>query len=148
MKMHELVESLDSDVPYSVVKASKTTFSTSAVIGHREVVFIAHHEAYEDELEDHWSVTFQETMGNNNYTYSKTGSGNELQVFSFVIASIKELIARYSPIAIAFESENDDGNRTSLYNKLIQKVKMPGYTHSRTIQGAHSTTFIIKKIDK
>jgi hypothetical protein len=50
-----------------------------------------------------------------------------MQVFSFVIASIKELIARYAPAAIEFASHKADGNRSKLYQRMLGRIRIPGY---------------------
>jgi hypothetical protein len=74
-----------------------------------------------------WEIDFSEKTSQTGITFAKTGHGGEMQVFSFVIASIKELISRYAPNVIEFASHKADGNRTKLYQRMLSRIALPGY---------------------
>lgn len=145
MKAEEFVlsESFDSKVQGKLVRATSDLFTTKAVIGNREIVFNAtQYMSGESNKDGTWEIEFTEkTPGN--ATYGKTGSGNEMQVFSFVIESIKELIARYSPAELTFGSHKEDGNRTGLYQRMLNRIKIPGYHAAETISGEYTDMFRI-----
>ena len=151
MKANEfsLSESFDSNVQGKLVRATNDLFTTSAKIGERTIVFNAsqYNEGMDIDPISTWEIEFTEkTPGN--VTYGKSGSGNELQVFSFVIESVKELISRYRPDALVFSSHKADGNRSSLYTRLINRIKLPGY-HVDNIEYNDSTdVFRIVRDDK
>ena len=125
MKLSDILdESFDSNVSGTLVRATNDLFTTKAIIGDRTIVFNA--SGFEEDATYKWEIEFTEkTPGNT--TYGKSGSGNELQVFSFVIESIKELISRYSPDEIIFGSHKADGNRSKLYKRMATRIKIPGY---------------------
>jgi len=149
MKLSEITESFDSKIPYKVVIASNESFNTKAEIGGRTIFFTAN--ITEDGTDNNptypWEIEFQEISKNSN-TYSKTGSGHEMQVFAFIIDSIKELIARYSPDEIVFGSEKYDSNRTSLYKRMANKIKLPGYHLASIVSGSRADRFSIVRDDK
>jgi hypothetical protein len=120
-------ESFDSNVPYTVVRASNDLFTTRATINGRVITF----NAAEIESGDggDWEVDFSEKATSGvGTTFAKTGNGGEMQVFAFVLTSIKELLSRYKPNMIGFSSHKADGNRTKLYQRMMQKIKIPGYS--------------------
>lgn len=145
MKARELVsEVFDSDVKGQLVRATNDLFTTKAEIGNRTIVFNA--SMYEKGMDAKpikaWEIDFTErTPGN--MSFDKTGSGNELQVFSFVLESIKELVARYAPDEIVFTSHKADGNRTSLYTRMAKRIKIPGYSMAPVSDGGPADVFTI-----
>lgn len=144
-----LSESFDSNVQGKLVRATNDLFTTSAEIGNRTIVFNASQfdEGMDIEPTSAWEIEFTEkTPGN--VTYSKSGSGNEMQVFSFVIESIKELVARYHPDALVFSSHKADGNRSSLYTRMLTRIKLPGYHVDNTESNNYTDLFRIVKDDK
>lgn len=131
-----IIESFDSDVQGSLVRATNDLFTTRATIGNRDIVFNA--SAYEDKDNARvWEIEFTE-RSNGNMTYGKSGSGSEMQVFSFVLDSIKELVSRYHPDIIEFGSHKADGNRSSLYKRMAKRIQLPGY-HLADIESGEST---------
>jgi hypothetical protein len=136
-----LDESFDSDVAGKITRATSNTFTTEATIGDRRIIFnaLAYSRGENDTV---WEIEFTEKKPGN-ITYGKSGSGNEMQVFSFVINSAKELISRYSPAEIEFGSHKADGNRSALYQRLINRVKMPGYHVADTTSDTHTDVFRI-----
>lgn len=141
-----LSESFDSNVRGKLVRATNNLFTTSAEIGNRTIVFNAAQfdEGMDIDPASAWEIEFTEkTPGN--VTYGKSGSGNEMQVFSFVIESIKELISRYHPDALVFGSSKADGNRTSLYTRMLGRIKIPGYHVDDTESSNYTDMFRIVK---
>ena len=136
-------EAFDSEVKGDVIRATNNLFTTAASIGNRKIVFNA--SAYErggENPDTIWEIEFTEkTPGN--VTYGKTGSGNEMQVFSFVINSVKELVARYSPAEIEFGSSKADSNRSALYTRLIKRIKIPGYHPAEVASDTYTDVFRI-----
>lgn len=145
MRIKDIIESFDSDVKGTLVRATNDLFTTSAQIGNRKIIFNASmYEAGMDINPEHvWEIEFTEKSSQTGTTYGKSGSGNELQVFSFVIESLKELVSRYSPSMIRFDSHKADGNRTSLYKRLARRIKLPGYHLADVESGNHSDFFTI-----
>jgi hypothetical protein len=139
-------EAFDSQVPYNVVRASNDLFTTRATIGDRDVVFTAQGRTEGAQGTVVWEVDFYEkTPGN--MTFSKSGSGSELQVFSFVINSLKELAARYHPDTIRFSSHKADENRTKLYQRMLTKIAPGlGYQLTDVESGGSDDIFVIKKV--
>ena len=68
--------------------------------------------------------------------------------YFLVKLSIIEFIQRYSPERIVFTSAKDDGNRTNLYRKMIEKFsKGHGYVINdiEDISDSHHFTLIKEK---
>jgi hypothetical protein len=146
MRLYEftnITESFNSDVKGKLTRNTSYMFSTETEIGNRRIVFIG---AKNDD--DIWDIMFEE-KGSKGSTFGKTGSGNEMQVFSFVIDSIKELISRHSPRIISFTAEKSDGNRSKLYTKMLTRIKIPGYQYkpNYSYHPGHES-FEIERIDK
>lgn len=122
-----LNEVFTSNVPGQLVRSTSDLYTTKAIIGGRTIVFNA--AQFENEHgESIWEMDFVEYEKNGvGATFGKTGSGSELQVFSFVIESIKDLIATYHPDELLFTSSKADKNRTKLYQRMLNRVKVPGY---------------------
>jgi hypothetical protein len=116
-----LTEVFNSDVQGKVVKQSADSFITAATIGTRDIKF---HAAGQ---QGNWEIDFTEHSSNRGTTYGKSGSGGELQVFSFVIESLKLFISLYNPIQVSFTSDKSDTNRSNLYRRMANKVKITGY---------------------
>lgn len=143
MKIRDFIlnEIFDSNVPGTLVRATSDLFTTEATIGDRKIVFNA---AESDR--NKWEIEFFERH-RGSMTYGKTGSGSEMQVFSFIIESINELISRYHPDEITFSSHKADGNRTDLYKKIVSKIKIRGYHLSDIVAGQHADIFRIIRDD-
>lgn len=126
MKAKDFIsEVFNSDVKGQLVRATNDLFATRAEIGGRTITFSGSKYDANNGLET-WEVAFMESTPGN-FTYGKSGSGQELQVFSFIIESLKELVSRYSPEVIEFTSDKADGNRSSLYKRMATRIKIPGY---------------------
>ena len=143
MKIRDIIlnEIFDSTVSGNLVRATSDLFTTDAIIGNRKIVFNA------AEFDGNkWEIDFIEKQ-QGSMSYGKTGSGSEMQVFSFVIDSIKELISRYHPDEISFSAHKEDGNRSALYKRILGKVRVPGYHLSEIVPGEHADIFRIVRDD-
>jgi len=56
-----------------------------------------------------------------------TGSGGELEVFSTIVEIMKMIIKEKSPTELRFTAEKSEASRVKLYDKLINRIKVPGY---------------------
>jgi len=122
MKIKEVLsEVFNSNVRATLVKNNANAFIVKAEIGNRIIKFTAAGGSGD------WEIDFVEQSPEKGDTFGKTGSGNELQVFSFVIDCIKEVIAIHQPDRVSFTSDKSDVNRTKLYARIGKKVKIPGY---------------------
>ena len=131
-------EAFDTKVPYTVSSASNDSFETYAIIGNRKIVFVG------EELEpESWEVSFDQ-RDSSGTQFGKTGSGSEMQVFSFVIESIKELISRYRPMELTFTSSKADENRTSLYARMLKRISIPGYKFVGVRNKGDSDEFVVR----
>lgn len=141
-----IVEAFTSQVPFNVVRATNELFTTKATIGERDIVFNAQGNEEGTQGAVVWEVDFYEkTPGN--MTFGKTGSGGEMQVFSFVIDSLKELAARYHPDTIRFSSHKADENRTKLYQRMLGKIAPSlGYQLTDVESSGSDDIFVIKKV--
>jgi hypothetical protein len=140
MKLDEL---LNSKVPYDVVKEGAGLFKTQAKIGERFITFSA--SLAEDE-ENAWDVAFYESKDFwTPYTAARTGSGDELKVFSMVIASFKEFLDRYHPEVISFtaDKEGDSDVRAKLYSRMAAKY-LNGWI-GREVKHGNTTHFTYVK---
>jgi hypothetical protein len=130
MKIKDIIdESFDSIIPKELVKSTPHQYVISGIIGNRKIIFHASRsqESHPDEgYRDVWSIDFYEDNGGT-ADYEKTGSGNEMQVFAFIIDCIRDLIQKHSPDVITFTSDKNEGNRSRLYQRLSRRIKIPGY---------------------
>jgi hypothetical protein len=136
-------EILDRKPDFKVVKSTENTFATEAKIGKRKIIFVA--MRMQDEMfDEEWSVEFTEKKGFfSSNTHEKTGSGNELEVFAMVKASIEEFIKKYKPVTIEFTADKSDGSaRADLYFRMIKRFKVPGYTAIRGNQEKQDQFFL------
>lgn len=147
MRASEFIrESFNSKIPYTVDYANNDSFQTRAEIGGRIVIFGG--AAYDRENPFVWQVAFEERKNKNGGShFGKTNSGNEMQVFSFVLDSMRELIARYRPLEIQFTSSKSDENRSSLYARMIKRYPIEGYTFAGIRTIGSDDEFIIKRND-
>jgi len=149
MKAREFItEAFDSSVPYEVTRATNDLFTTRAEINNRIIIFDAqaNDESTDNEPKIVWEFLFYEKrLGN--ATHGKTGSGGEMKVFSFVIDSLKELVARYNPEILRFGSHQEDGNRTKLYQRMIDKIAPSiGYKLSDIKSSTSDDIFVLDRI--
>jgi hypothetical protein len=140
-----ITEVFTSNVSSEVVRATSDLYTTKATIGGRVIVFNAS-QYDDDEGKSVWEIDFTEyEKDGTGTTFRKTGSGNELQVFSFVIESIKDLISSYHPDQLTFTSHKADDNRTKLYQRMLNRIKVPGYHAAPIDSGEYDDYFKIVK---
>ena len=138
-------EVFTSNVSGELVRSTSDLYTTKARIGGRTIVFNAA-QYDDDEGKSGWEIDFVEYVRNGlGTTFGKTGSGGELQVFSFVIESIKDLIATYHPDQLTFTSHKADNNRTKLYQRMLNRIKVPGYHAAPVDSGDYDDYFKIVK---
>lgn len=138
-----LQELLDSKVKYTVTKETAKIFTTQAEIGGR----VIHFEALNDG-EQGWVIDFAEVVTKNDRTghhFGRTGSGSELQVFSMIVDSLKEFVARYHPTLVTFTADKDgeSDTRAKLYRRLADKY-FKGWKRSEFVHG-NTTHFTYEK---
>jgi hypothetical protein len=140
----ELNEVFTSNVSREVVRATPDLYTTKATIGGLIVFNASQYD--DDEGKSIWEIDFTEyEKDGTGTTFRKTGSGNELQVFSFVIESIKDLISSYHPDQLTFISHKADDNRTKLYQRMLNRIKVPGYHAAPIDSGEYDDYFKIVK---
>jgi hypothetical protein len=118
----EISESFNSHQNINVAFSGSEEFITVRTIGDREIRFVASLILHND-----WDIEFLETRGKSGNSHGKTGEGFQMQVFSFVLSSIKLFVKKYNPVCFEFTSAKADGNRTRLYKSIANKIKIPGY---------------------
>jgi len=138
-------ESFDSEVPYTVVRATTELFTTKTVINGRNIIFNS--AGYNTANGRIWEIEFSERSVDRGTTFGKTGSGGAMKVFSFVLQSITELISRVNPEIITFSSHKADGNRSKLYQRMLNQVKIPGYRSVEMQPGDNADYFQIVRND-
>lgn len=151
----ELAEAFDSTVQSQITAQTPQQFQTVAKIGDRVIIFNAVKEEHES-----WGVSFIEKSKkarditdwippkSDRETYKVTGSGNQMQVFSFVIQSIQKFLSLYHPNRMVFTALKE-GNRAVLYGKLLSRVKLSGYklNAEATRENNDKKIFVIDKVN-
>lgn len=144
MKLNEI---LNKKVDYEVINAKSVFFQTRATIGDRIINFGA-----VDNDDGSWDIQFAEKTKEGRTTYKKTGSGNELEVFSFVKDSLLDFISRYQPEKMCFTADKDSeekDNRANTYERLLKRFigTIPNYSFSSIAdqKDNKSTLFFIVK---
>lgn len=126
-----------------VIHADKWNFKTQSDNIHgRTIVFSADRSS-----SGNWDVEFRQ-LGGTDSGYAVTGAGGEIEVFNFVLNSIKELLARYSPESIEFMSSKLEPSRSKLYRRLLSRISKyaPGYQVSPEETFGNYVVFVISKI--
>ena len=65
------------------------------------------------------AVSFGARAPGQDFTYSNTGTGNQFQVYSTVLACVKHYISQFGELPLWFSAE--DRGRQRLYGKFIKK---------------------------
>jgi len=98
--------------------------------------------------EDVWDVSFART-DRGLWKYDASGDGDEIKVFSTVIAMIKEFVLKQKPLELdiaASKTDTDDASRVSLYKKLIKtQAGKFGYKLTKLDDTSETTYFSLKK---
>lgn len=142
-----LDELFDRKSDYFVDKATDSVFRTSKDIGNRKIVFTAASNGeHPDGQGEVWEVDFQEKsldapMARG--TFGITGSGNEVEVMTMVVASLQEFVSRYAPQAIMFTADAD-GGRAKLYDRMIARLGTQ-YTLRKTDRGQSGFNYWLER---
>lgn len=129
-----ITEILDKTVYYTVVKQESHLFKTACMINRRKIVF----ECFMDDgTPDVWEGQFWEEK-KGKIEYGMSGSGGELEVIKFAQQTLLELIKIYNPKKIMFDAAHDSGKsgktRGNVYERLIKRIKVSGYSYERIDQ--------------
>jgi hypothetical protein len=143
MIIRDIIEAFDTPVAGRITTASNSMFKTRAQIGGRSILFNAA-MTHGQEGQEVWEVNFVEHTPGKGTTFGKTGSGNEMAVFSFVIDSLKEFVARYAPSIVEFSSSKGDENRSKLYQRMISRGMVPGYKLVNMVSGPQNDVFTLQ----
>lgn len=116
-----LTEILSSPIQFEWTKQSPIESKASfSVNGHQYVVWI---DAGEN-VPNSWELIFFLQQENGESRTDSTGTGGQFQVYSTVMAAIKQHMEKYGIRSIVMSAE--DRSRQSLYPKLIRKY-LPGW---------------------
>jgi hypothetical protein len=146
MNLHEL---LSDPEPFEVLTATSEDFIAKAFIGGRPIIFTAMF----NDAQDIWEIDFSEKRLNKSTGYIEnsaavTGSGAEFKVFATVLAMIQKFIQKCHVTSFRFTAEKSDGNRSSLYKKLVKKFIPDGWTQVTDGKSSdYRTHFTLKKTD-
>lgn len=145
MRLYEfLPEAFDTPVQGQVVRATADHFDTRAQIGNELVTFTSH--IYTDENQQSVADVLFGVKTGRGVTYGKTGSGNQMAIFTFVLESLGDMAARYQPDVITFDSAQEDRSRTTVYQRLIQRFAPKiGYHLESLTPGSGYDYFILKR---
>lgn len=106
-------------------------------IGDREIRFTAHRTDMipggagglmdMGHAKNTWDVEFAEVRITEDGTSKKsthklTGSGNEVEVMSFVVGCLKEFVKRYKPAKITFSAKSTEESRVKLYKRMLGRL--------------------------
>lgn len=123
-----LLEILNTQVQAKIVSAEPSNYATVAKIGGRNIHFSVRRD---DPKLNNWTMQFSERTAKGlkgfDDNFNPTGHGSELEVFSFVLQSLRGFAALYRPNEIKFLSSKKN-ETTPLYAKLAKKVSLPGYS--------------------
>jgi hypothetical protein len=70
------------------------------------------------------------------WQYQPTGEGNAFSIFATVSAVVKEFLVKRKPSFVWFVA--DEPTRVRLYDKLLQKLVVPGYEAEVTDDGKYT----------
>lgn len=115
MKLYELFDN-EALKPEEIEDNTKDLFVVNRKIGSRTIEFYSTADS-----RGHWDIEFSDLDAKDHWALS--GKGSEVQVFTFIMACIKRLIASKNPKIITFTSKKADGARTSLYKRLMGRFK-------------------------
>ena len=83
-------------------------------------------------------------------SFENTGQGDQVKIFSTVIAAIKELIDKEDPLVISFAAEKDGSqkdktSREKLYARLVKKFASTVGYKIDTVSSSAGTIFSLEK---
>ena len=126
-----LAELLNTKVNYILVRDDEDTYTEKAMINGRMILFTAEYAWIKSIDEPSWEVAFMERANkHDNFTTRITGSGGELQVFSFVRDALARYLKSHDPDAFHFSASDSEPSRIKLYGSLASRFKNSKYTAS------------------
>lgn len=146
MRLYDIVESFDTSVKRTSSRTTSTGSTVSARIGNRNIVYMAHILTGFENEKIAMVEFFEKDINNTTSSYDITGSGNQMQVFSFVIDCVKDTIIDFDPDEIKFTAVKSDGNRGRLYTKIASRI--PGYVLKNIDQGSIEELYTFVKKSK
>jgi hypothetical protein len=135
-----LTELFDRSAQYTFVRDWQAEF---AIADRRYVVdFLP-----SDDAKGAIDLSFAMKGTNGSDHHFRTHTGNEIAVFSTVIACVREYLSKNSPTSIAFGAEKSEPSRVKLYDRLVRHMS-PGWRHTREDRGGYIDYVLINpKVD-
>ena len=126
MKLVEIFQSSDHGGERD--RSDSRRFIVKKRIGDRTIHFSA------GLIDSIWEVNFAEEKDDGSITVDKTGSGNEVEVFSFVMNCMRDFIDEHNPKRMVFSATKSEDSRVKLYQRLVNRFAKD-YTLSQTEVG-------------
>jgi hypothetical protein len=154
MKLNELFDKEDHGGKVAVDRKNgyDPVFEVTKQIGGREITFTV-----EKDLGVRYVISFSEdseqTESGEKSNHGLTGSGNEIEVMSFVMACMREFIQKFNPKAMEFSAFKTEQSRVQLYKRMIKRFANDFDTQEveKAWQGRvgyESTVFLLTRKDK
>lgn len=158
MRANEIVtESLNKPAKWVIDRVSKTDRKYTWRIGDNGYALIAARikEPGSDKIKG-WDISFSIDVpvpgAPDDFSFTATGSGNELTVFATVIDIIlKDIIPNVDPDVMLISADKVEGdddrptNRARLYERMIKRYLPPGYTFEVLHNDSYSIEYKITK---
>jgi hypothetical protein len=97
------------------IRGDSRLFTIKKRIGDRDIMFSASNSG------TFWEVYFAEHRDDGTSTVDKTGSGNEIEVFNFIVSCFRELIEEEHPKRMLFSCAKEDESRVKLYQHMVNR---------------------------
>ena len=133
-----ITELFDKPEPFSYRRSHNGGYYYDADINGNHLVLFADNE------KSVWYIDFEV---NDNMEVTDSG-GNEVAIFSTVIAMLKHFVETASPETVKFTADKTEKSRISLYDKMVKKFAAEsGYSHKRTIsmRSGKYSVYVLKK---
>ena len=125
-------EILNKTPDYKIVKDARDIYNAESIINGRKIVVSI-------ELDDDtnlWEVVFYEESDDSedvrvSRKFNLTKNGSEFKVFALVKEIVTQFMKTRKPKTIGFSADKGEG-REKLYQKLINKFNVTGYTVDKT----------------
>lgn len=144
---HMLIqEILSSPYEYTGARRNEEQYCASFKAGDRMI----HVDLYKlPRAGEHWELTFEERKEGQPGSLGITGSGDEFKVFSTVVEIVKKFITTNPVDSLTFTAEKTQGNRSRLYQRMVDRLLMPGWVKEVDKSSSdYRTYFTIKKEKK
>lgn len=94
---------------------------------------------------EHWELAFEERKAGKPGSMGVTGSGDEFKVFATVIEITQEFMREYKIDSLSFTADKSEGNRSRLYQRMVDRLLPPGWKQDVDNSGDYRTYFTIAK---